>query len=129
DYSAIAVTPTGVGALWTDMRVPSTFPAFPGSGYDAFFADPPTPLAASTGWPGQSAAMPGLDVAGASKTQPRPPDGSIPSVSFVGASASWAASTSTLPTLPQSSVATPAMTTPHIWSLDPISVKRLLSAI
>jgi len=41
DYSAIAVTAAGVGALWTDMRLPSTFPAFPGSGYDAFFADPP----------------------------------------------------------------------------------------
>src|SRR5205807_5862534 len=41
DYSAIAVTPTGVDALWTDMRLPSTFPGFPGAGEDAFFADPP----------------------------------------------------------------------------------------
>jgi hypothetical protein len=47
DYSGIAVTPTGVAALWTDLRLPSsTFPgneAFPGSGEDAFFAlvDPP----------------------------------------------------------------------------------------
>lgn len=42
DYSAIAATPTGVDALWTDLRLPSTFPGFSGSGEDAFFADPPT---------------------------------------------------------------------------------------
>jgi hypothetical protein len=41
DYSAIAVSPTGVDALWTDMRLPSKFPGFPGSSKDAFFADPP----------------------------------------------------------------------------------------
>jgi hypothetical protein len=47
DYSNIAVTPTGVAALWTDLRVPSTLPGFPGSGEDAFFAlvDPPALLA------------------------------------------------------------------------------------
>src|SRR5207302_478598 len=58
DYSAIAVTPTGVGALWTDMRLPSTFPGFSGSGEDAFFpllqlspaggsTTPPMPMAAA----------------------------------------------------------------------------------
>ena len=39
--SHVAVSPTGVEALWTDMRVPSSLPGFPGSSEDAFFADPP----------------------------------------------------------------------------------------
>jgi hypothetical protein len=42
DYSAIAVTPTGVDALWTDMRLPATLSGFSGSGEDIFFADQPT---------------------------------------------------------------------------------------
>src|SRR5262249_5930031 len=33
DYSGIAVTPTGVAALWTDMRLPSPEPYFP-QGWD-----------------------------------------------------------------------------------------------
>jgi hypothetical protein len=36
DYSGIAVTPTGVAVLWTDMRLPSQ--SLPGSGEDVFFA-------------------------------------------------------------------------------------------
>src|SRR5260370_32559695 len=45
DYSNIAISPNGVAALWTDMRLPSTTPGFTGSGEDAFFAlvDPPPP--------------------------------------------------------------------------------------
>jgi hypothetical protein len=38
DYSNIAITPNGVAAYWTDMRLPSTSAGFPGSGQDAFFA-------------------------------------------------------------------------------------------
>jgi hypothetical protein len=36
DYTGIAVTPTGVAAVWTDLRLPST--SLPGSGEDVFFA-------------------------------------------------------------------------------------------
>jgi hypothetical protein len=39
DYSNIAVSPEGVAALWTDMRLPANDPPpFIGSGLDAFFA-------------------------------------------------------------------------------------------
>jgi hypothetical protein len=38
DYSNIAISPKGVAALWTDMRLPSSVPSFPGSSEDAFFA-------------------------------------------------------------------------------------------
>jgi hypothetical protein len=38
DYSNIAVTPRGVAALWTDMRLPSTAAGHPGWSEDAFFA-------------------------------------------------------------------------------------------
>jgi hypothetical protein len=38
DYSNIAISPNGVAALWTDKRLPSTVPGFPGSTADAFFA-------------------------------------------------------------------------------------------
>jgi hypothetical protein len=38
DYSNIAISPYGVAALWTDKRLPSTVPGFPGSTADAFFA-------------------------------------------------------------------------------------------
>jgi hypothetical protein len=38
DYSNIAITPTGVAAYWTDMRLPAPAPGS-GSGEDAFFAD------------------------------------------------------------------------------------------
>jgi hypothetical protein len=44
DYSNIAVTPNGVAAFWTDMRLQATSPPpFTGSHEDAFFAlvDPP----------------------------------------------------------------------------------------
>jgi hypothetical protein len=53
DYSNIAITPNGVAAFWTDMRLPSTTPGFPGSGEDAFFAlvDPLAPPAAATSQP------------------------------------------------------------------------------
>src|SRR5262249_6451497 len=46
DYSGIAVTPAGVAALWTDLRLPSPVPSFPGSGEDVFFAlvTPPASL-------------------------------------------------------------------------------------
>jgi hypothetical protein len=49
DYSGITVTPTGVAALWTDLRLSSPVPAFSGSGEDAFFAlvDPPASLTAA----------------------------------------------------------------------------------
>lgn len=45
DYSTIAVSPIGVAALWTDLRLP--IPGFPGSGQDAFFALVQTPAASS----------------------------------------------------------------------------------
>jgi hypothetical protein len=38
DYSNIAVTPTGVAALWTDLRLPANFPGHTGATQDAFFA-------------------------------------------------------------------------------------------
>ncbi len=40
DYSNIAVTPTGVAALWTDLRNQVSFNGQTGSGQDAFYADP-----------------------------------------------------------------------------------------
>jgi hypothetical protein len=43
DYSNIAISPNGVAALWTDKRLPSTVPGFPGSTADAFFALVPFP--------------------------------------------------------------------------------------
>jgi hypothetical protein len=117
DYSNIAISPNGVAALWTDMRLPSTTPGFPGSGEDAFFALVPTPPPPATA---ASQAVPAVvPVSGPEN---------IFSVSFLGASVSWASSTSTLPTPSQSSDATPAMTTSHIWSLDPASVNTLLAA-
>jgi hypothetical protein len=135
DYANIAISPNGVAAFWTDMRLQATSPPpLTGWAEDAFFAlvDPPPPPTAATvalaGWPGQNAVMPRLDAAGASKTQPRPPDVSSPSLSFLGTSMSLASLTSNLPTPPQSSDATPAMTRSAIWSLDPGSVNRLLAA-
>jgi len=133
DYGNIAISPKGVAAFWTDLRLQATSPPpYTGWNDDAFFAlvDAPAPPAvaavALAGWPGQSAAMPRLDAAGVSKTQPLPPDGSIPSVTLLGTSVFWASSTS-LPTLPQSSFATPAMTSSGIWSLDPASVQSFLA--
>jgi hypothetical protein len=39
DYSNIAISPDGVAAMWTDMRLPANDPPpFIGSGLDAFFA-------------------------------------------------------------------------------------------
>ena len=38
DYSGIAVTPTGVVAIWTDMREDATFLGGTGHGQDAYFA-------------------------------------------------------------------------------------------
>ena len=54
DYAEIAVTPTGVAALWTDMRLPS--PLFGGAGRDAFFAQvsdaaPAAPSTTTAGTP------------------------------------------------------------------------------
>src|SRR5262249_19649812 len=47
NYSGIAVTPTGVAALWTDLRLPAQ--VLPGSGEDVFFAlvDRPASLTAA----------------------------------------------------------------------------------
>jgi hypothetical protein len=48
DYSNIAITPNGVAAFWTDMRLQATSPPpFTGWAEDAFFAlvDPPSPPA------------------------------------------------------------------------------------
>jgi hypothetical protein len=42
DYSNIAVTPTGVAALWTDMRENTTFGGVTGHGENAFFALTPS---------------------------------------------------------------------------------------
>jgi hypothetical protein len=64
DYSGIAVSPTGVGALWTDMRVPSSLPSFPGSSQDAFFADPPAALSAPAPVMVSAAAPSGLTMGG-----------------------------------------------------------------
>jgi hypothetical protein len=64
DYSALAVTPTGVDALWTDMRLPSTFRGFSGSGEDAFFADPPVVSSAAAGTEVSAAGLPSSALAG-----------------------------------------------------------------
>jgi hypothetical protein len=51
DYSGIAVSPLGVAALWTDMRLPSPVPGIIGTSEDAFFAlvELPAPLRAADG--------------------------------------------------------------------------------
>lgn len=42
DYSNIAITPTGVAAMWTDLRDPSGFPGRATQhGQESFFGDPP----------------------------------------------------------------------------------------
>jgi hypothetical protein len=63
DYSGIAVSPAGVAALWTDMRVAPTFPGSSpfvfsgGSSEDAFFADPPAASSTAAPAPTASAAL------------------------------------------------------------------------
>jgi hypothetical protein len=100
------------------MRLASAAPPpFTGSTEDAFFAlvtTPPPPAAAA------SQAVPAV--------VPVSGTGTVASLSFLGTSVSWASLTSTVSTLPQSSVASPALTRSEIWSLDPASVNRLLAA-
>lgn len=58
DYSGIAVGPLGVACLWTDLRLPSTSPDFPGWEEHAFFALVTPPALASAG--PRMASAPGL---------------------------------------------------------------------
>jgi hypothetical protein len=149
DYSNIAISPNGVAAFWTDMRLQATSPApFTGSTEDAFFALVPTPPppAAPVLAPSAAAfvvpALAGIPPKGGTTNLAVVPVsgaaapgvvsvsgiGTVSSASFLDTGVASALSVFSLPTLPQSSVATPAMTTSRIWSLDPVSVNRLLSA-
>jgi hypothetical protein len=120
DYTNIAITPNGVAAFWTDMRVPSTFPGFPGAGEDAFFAlvDPPPPPAAAV------LAVPAL--AGT------PPEGGTTNRpgSFLAGETSEVLKTSAvrsaLPAPLQNSGIRHA-TTASVWSLETINVERHLA--
>jgi hypothetical protein len=58
DYSNIAISPKGVAAFWTDMRLQSTVTSFPGTTQDAFFAlvDPPPPPAGAVNQPATAGA-------------------------------------------------------------------------
>jgi hypothetical protein len=115
DYANIAVTPNGVAALWTDMRLSSTFPGFPGSSENAFFAlvDPPAP-------PAPVVSQPAPAVAFLSRA------GSFASVSFVEASVFSARLSSTLPAPAQNSdIVHPTATS--VWSLDSTSEDRHLT--
>jgi hypothetical protein len=113
DYSNIAISPSGVAAFWTDMRLLSTFPGFSGAGEDAFFALVPTPPPPAT-----AASQPASAVA--------PTSGVGMTASFLGTNLFSAPFSSTLPAPNQNSDIRHAMAA-GIWSLDTISVNRGLA--